>query len=186
MAALQRASDTFASDTTNSIAPEDNKPSERKAETFETIQQNVWRSEADSIIEKYGQWSLDCQRVETGRRCSISQRLGNQLGMEVLQSDTQDSVKALILLPFGLAVSEGITLFIDNKPADHRIPFSTCGSEGCIVPMVVSQKSMEQILQGSQLKIISFDAISSERKEYSIPLEGISRAYLRLKSYRGL
>lgn len=185
VAALQAANDLpSASSSQVPIAPVDDKSTQHKAEGSKPKKPAVRQSEADAIMEKYGKWTFDCRRYEAGSRCSINQKLGNQLGIEVLQPEANETIKALILLPFGLAVSEGVTLSIDDKPADRRIPFSTCASEGCIVPMVVSNTSMEQILQANQLKIISFDAISLERKEYSIPLEGLSRAYLRLKNYR--
>lgn len=185
-AALQTASDM----TSPSIAlevPEKNDTTEisQTAGTAEEVRTSPqWSSEADAIIERYGNWTFDCRRYAEGPRCSISQKVGDQLGIEVLQPDKKDTNKALLLLPFGLAVSEGVTLVIDNTPSDHRIPFSTCAPDGCIVPMVVADKSMDQILAGTQLKIISFDAISSKRKEFSIPLNGIVKAYHRLRSYQ--
>ncbi|WP_435656357.1 invasion associated locus B family protein [Brucella pituitosa] len=184
-AALQSASDLASSATVIEASGQtDPSLTEPKADISDQSEIDPkWSREADAISEKYGNWTFECRRYSEGPRCSISQKVDIQLGIEILQPDTKNTNKALLLLPFGLAVSEGITLLIDNKPADHRIPFSTCASEGCIVPMVVADESMDQFLAGTQLKIVSFDAISLKRKEFSIPLNGIIKAYHRLKNY---
>ncbi|MGU3575475.1 invasion associated locus B family protein [Brucellaceae bacterium C25G] len=181
-AAFETISEITSASTDMSVIERNNSPETDTEEAFQASPN--WSSDADAIIEKYGNWTFDCRRYAEKPRCSINQKLESQLGIEILHSNETHSNKALILLPFGLAVSEGIALIVDNKPSDQRIPFSTCAEEGCIISMVLEDKSMEQILAATQLKIISFDAVSLKRKEFFVPLDGIARAFLRLKNFQ--
>jgi len=57
------------------------------------------------------------------------------------------------VLPFGLALNQGITLAIDEQETTVALGFSTCLPAGCLVPIGFATESMEAIGAASRLNI---------------------------------
>jgi len=165
------------------ILPPQEKSTQMELPKREANTPSNWPSGADAIIESYGNWTFECRMFASQPKCSINQKLANQLAIELITSADGTDTKAMIILPFGLQIAQGATIFIDGKPADHRVPFSTCTPEGCLIPLTMPPNSMEHILKSKQMKIVSFDNATGQSREFTIALDGISHAFNRLVEY---
>lgn len=142
-----------------------------------------WRSGADMIAETYGDWTLQCRKTSALAQCSVYRDVNDSIKMEIFPPDRERVTKALLILPFGIQLAQGVTLFVDGKPADQRVPVTTCLSNGCLVPISLAERSADQLLNASELKILSFDNATEQPMEYMIPLNGIRKALNRLIDY---
>jgi invasion protein IalB len=57
------------------------------------------------------------------------------------------------LLPFGLALEQGIALQIDGGPATAPLRFRTCLVVGCIVPLTFDVKILAALRKATTLKL---------------------------------
>src|SRR5690606_7073926 len=96
---------------------------------------------ASALNETHGDWSLACATSEAATRCAISQTLLDGPNRQrVLALDLQpgeNGMAGTLLLPFGLALSHGASLAIDEAAPMPPLPVATCLPQGCIAPLVL-------------------------------------------------
>jgi invasion protein IalB len=141
---------------------------------------------ASSLTETHGDWTIRCQVVtqeETSERlCVMGQRQTNAQGQQVLAIELLSSPQGLegaLVLPFGLAVTQGVTVTIDAaEPLTSA--FSTCIPAGCIVPIQAGSDMLEAMLGGSVMTV-STQTVEGQPLELSVSLAGFAEATNRIE-----
>jgi invasion protein IalB len=142
---------------------------------------------ASSLSETYARWSVNCQVANNLKNCSMSQQQFNNktnqrlLAIEIFARST-DEAAATIVLPFGLAVSKGVTLAVDDQKVSQVLPFSTCLSGGCLVPVGIDHKMIQQMTAGTTLKIVGTVFDTQQPITFSVPLASFGTALARTAS----
>lgn len=140
---------------------------------------------ASSLQESYGDWRVACVVRTAEKLCSLSQQHNQQngqriLAIEIVPSEEQASSGTLIL-PFGLNLSAGVTLAIDDEPVGDALPFSTCLPAGCIVPLVLDAPIIDQLNAGGALKFGAVANGTAASLSFSISLQGFAPAMARTR-----
>jgi invasion protein IalB len=143
---------------------------------------------ASAITETHGDWTVNCQVVQTAKICRFSHQQfdrsnANQRLLAVeLGALSDKSAGGTIVLPFGLALAKGISISIDDNPIDGSLPFSTCLVVGCLVPVSFDEAMVGRLKAGVTLKIAAFAADSGQPIAFSVPLQGFTSALSRTAS----
>jgi invasion protein IalB len=139
---------------------------------------------ASSLQETYGDWLVACSQLETGKRCTFSQRQARQDGQRVLGVELavtpQQIVTGALVLPFGLELDAGVSLQVDDTEARPPLRFSTCLPAGCVVPLAFDAPMLIALRRGSALKLNVRAAGATEPLSFSISLRGFSAALDRI------
>lgn len=138
---------------------------------------------ASSLQETYEDWLVVCVQTNT-KRCALSQQQTQKngqraLAIEVAVSADGKSATGTLVLPFGLALDAGVTLQVDDKPAETPLRFSTCVSGGCLVPLRFDEAFLATLGAGETLKSVTKAADSNQAISLSISLKGFSAAFAR-------
>lgn len=140
---------------------------------------------ASSLQETYESWTVNC-RIADGRKvCGLSQVRGNQqtgqrsFAIE-LQPPRDGKTDGTLVLPFGLALSSGVRLTLDDKALGQAIPFSTCVPNGCLVPVSFPAAATDAIKKAKALTINATPAGGSEPVAFDIALDGFTAALARV------
>lgn len=143
---------------------------------------------ASSLTETHGDWTVQCQvqtrNDQATRLCVFLQRQTNAEGRNVLSVElqpTDDGASGVLVLPFGLAVTRGITLQVDENEPAAQLPFSTCVPAGCLVPLAFDEAMLASLRAGTQL-IVTGEAVSLDGVRLSISLTGLSSALNRTQA----
>jgi invasion protein IalB len=145
---------------------------------------------ASALSETYGGWSVNCQAANNVKSCSMSHQQLNKntnqrlLAMEIFAKSTEEAV-GTIALPFGLAVSKGVTLAVDDEKPTPVLPFSTCLSAGCLVSVSLDHKLLQEFGAGTTLKIVGTVFDTEQPIIFSVPLASFGAALARTASLSG-
>jgi invasion protein IalB len=145
---------------------------------------------ASALSETYGGWTVHCQVASNVKSCSMSLQQLNKdtnqrlLAVEVFAKSTDEAV-ATIALPFGLAVAKGIALAVDDQNPSPVLPFSTCLSAGCLVPVSMDHKLLRELGAGKTLKITATVFDTQRSIIFSVPLASFGAALARTASLSG-
>ncbi len=140
---------------------------------------------ASAISETHGDWTVNCQVVQTAKICRFSHQQvdrsnANQRLLAVeLNALTDKTASGTIALPLGLALAKGISLSIDDNAVDGVLPFSTCLVVGCLAPVAFDASLVERLKAGVTLKIGATAADSGQQLNFSVPLQGFTSALSR-------
>lgn len=140
---------------------------------------------ATTLRESYSDWQVSCSALDQGKRCSMVQQQTNSKSRQrVLTIELQrngDGMQGALVLPFGIALENGVTLQVDEAPAGNPLRFRTCVPAGCLVPLSFDAALVEALGGGGALKV---NAVSDGDKSvaFSISLKGFSAAHNRIKS----
>ncbi len=142
-----------------------------------------------SLQETYQDWRVVCVQQEAQRRCAMSQQLAQQDGRRILalelSTDTGgETATGMLVLPFGLALDEGVTLTVDDA-APEGLRFRTCLPVGCLVPLTLTASALEQLRNGNALKIAAAASDTGQPVSFAISLGGFSAALTRLVALSG-
>ncbi|MDB5599529.1 MAG: invasion-like protein [Xanthobacteraceae bacterium] len=141
---------------------------------------------ASSLRESHGDWVVNCAvQAQNGRNvksCALSQEQTDNntrqrvLGIELRPGD--NSVQGILVMPFGLALEQGIAFQIDDGAFSPAQKFRTCLPAGCLVPVSFDARTLAALRKGTQLKI---KAVADGGKEtpFTISLKGFPGAYDR-------
>lgn len=134
--------------------------------------------------ETYGNWNVVCVQQEAQRRCVLAQQLSQQDGRRVLAFELStdaggEAATGMLVLPFGLALDDGVTLTIDDA-APERVRFRTCLPIGCLAPLTLDTPSLEQLRTGRTLNLAVVASDTEDIVELSISLDGFDAAFVRL------
>lgn len=138
---------------------------------------------ASSIQETYGSWQITCVQQPGGRVCSMLQQQSDpQTGQRRLAleftSVSGESSSGVLLLPFGLAVSEGVRLAIGAQDPIN-LTISTCLPVGCIARLEFDTETMDALRQSSEARITGRSDDGTE-VSFAVPLDGFTSAAARL------
>ncbi|WP_374832615.1 invasion associated locus B family protein [Paenochrobactrum pullorum] len=143
---------------------------------------------ASSLSETHGDWAVQCRLqaandVKTKPHCSVSQQQQDNKGSRVLAVELQptaDGTSGALVLPFGLQLSKGVALQIDEAKPGASQQFSTCLPAGCIVPLNFGDAQLKALNAGKTLNLIA-EAVNGGEVKLSISLDGFSAALIRVK-----
>lgn len=141
---------------------------------------------ASSITESFADWTLNCAVRDNTKVCSIGQAQGNaQTGQQVLavelRAPVDGAAEGVLVLPFGLAVMQNVTLKIDDQVLGQGAPFSTCIPTGCVVPLNLPAPALDALKTGKVLQVTAPTLDTAQpTAEMAISLTGFAPAIERL------
>lgn len=141
-----------------------------------------------TLSETYDTWTVQCATAPAAegqpakRQCQMSQELLQQESRQrmMLFAVTKDSenARAMLILPFGLLLSEGVRIEITGKEL-MRGQFRTCLPAGCIVEADLPAESLAQ-LQAAETASVFMTAVTGQPVKTDLSLKGFAAAYKRL------
>ncbi|WEK04415.1 MAG: invasion associated locus B family protein [Candidatus Devosia phytovorans] len=136
---------------------------------------------ARSLNEEHGDWTVSCRVEETGKLCVMAQTLASsQSGQPVfsleLATPAIDKVEGMMLLPFGLRLADGVQLSVDGTAVGETLPFLTCVSSGCLVPVAFDASQVSALRAGTEMIVRGSGMKGSEPVELKVSLAGFARA----------
>ncbi|MBB4000889.1 invasion associated locus B family protein [Aureimonas pseudogalii] len=150
---------------------------------------------ASSLTEAHGDWTVACQvapasAAQPARKvCALSQRQVNQQGQMVFAAELGPSgeggATGLLILPFGVAVRDGVIVKIDDVQMGEPLAFSTCLPAGCIVPLDLDADTVAK-LTGGKAGIITAPTVEGAPIELSLSLNGLGGAMARVTELEGI
>ena len=137
---------------------------------------------AQSLNEQHGDWVVRCAIASGKVHCSLSQSQVRQndhrqvLSIELAVGATRSEVSGALVLPFGLRLSAGVDLLIDDKVV-LSTPFSTCLQMGCLVPLKFGTNEVSAMSTGQKLAVAAVIEDSGKPiKKLTISLKGFTSA----------
>ncbi|MEP9386447.1 invasion associated locus B family protein [Mesorhizobium sp. KR9-304] len=140
---------------------------------------------ASALTETHGDWNVNCQIVANTKVCTLSHQQFDQaknqrlLAIE-LSSRTGETANGTIAMPFGLELSAGVTLSVEEKPAQTNMAFKTCFAVGCLVPVNWEKAFIDRLKANKMLKISAVAADTQQPVSFTVSLRGFSSAIARV------
>jgi invasion protein IalB len=121
--------------------------------------------------------TLDCRAVQ-----QLFHRETRQLVLSVLVRKAPDPKAALVAiqLPLGLNLTEPVQLKVDNGQAERQ-SIQTCTNIGCFVLMTASERFVNAMRAGHELRLTFQDA-NKKPVELSVPLLGFGVAFDKVRA----
>jgi len=154
-----------------------------RAKTVET--------EPSSLTESYADWMVRCTTpvaIEGGapaeRMCEMIQELRQPeggkrvLAISLRPAEGGKSGRATIVAPFGLLLSDGIRLEI-NETTLFSAGFQTCLPNGCLAGGDLASDAIATLANGEQAKAV-MTALNGAPLNVNVPLAGFEAAWNRL------
>jgi invasion protein IalB len=127
--------------------------------------------------ETFGSWTVVCK--EAIKLCSLSQTQtdpqSRQRVLTLQLSPVDDKVNGTLIMPFGLALDNGVTLQVDDGPAGPVLRYRTCLPLGCLVSISFDAKLVAALRKGAALRINGV-ADGGKAETFTIPLDGFPAA----------
>ncbi|WP_164736429.1 invasion associated locus B family protein [Rhizobium vallis] len=137
---------------------------------------------ASSIDETYKDWRVVCVQQGVGKHCAFLQNQVQNgrraLGIE-LQAAAGNAVSGILMLPFGLALDQGVAVAIDSGAASLALPFRTCLPAGCVVAVNFDKDMVRTLRTATALKVKTA-ADGGNPATFSISLQGFATALDRV------
>lgn len=136
---------------------------------------------ASSLQETYQDWQVSCVQQQADKRCALSQQQRQRNGQNVLSIELTTIAEAaeadgILVLPFGLLLSNGATLQIDDATPGSALPFSTCLPAGCLVPLAFDGNMLAAMRKGTALNISAAASGTNQPVRLRVSLAGFSAA----------
>ncbi len=132
-------------------------------------------------VTQFRDWTVTCGGAGDQNRCVMVQILKQQdqeqpfLRME-LQRVSGGSISGVMVAPFGLDISKGVSLSIDGGER-WNLPFRTCQSFGCVVRMNIGSELVERLKKGGALDVYLYTLEGAGSLNVEVSLSGFSAAY---------
>jgi invasion protein IalB len=138
---------------------------------------------ASSLHEIYQDWSVTCVQQGAGKRCTMSQQQSDaQSHLRTLAIElggmSSDTANGILILPFGLAVDNGVTLQIDDGAIGTNLKFRTCLPSGCVVLLSFDARTLAALRRATVLKARA-TADGGGETAFSVSLKGFGSAFDR-------
>jgi len=150
----------------------------------------AWPMGATTVSESYGDWTVSCVRPETKATCIVVQSQGDsktgrrQFGFE-LSVPKDGRSEGVILMPFGMAIEPGVTFKLDEQALGKGAPYSTCTSDGCLVPISFPALATDGMRNAKSLTVTAQKSGNSEPATIVVPLAGFPQAFDRAVALGG-
>ncbi len=135
-----------------------------------------------SLQETYDDWQVACGQQGGVKRCAMGQQqISKENRQRVLDIElwpSGDKLQGAFMLPFGLALDQGVTLQVDDAVPGQPLHFRTCLPGGCVVPLSFDGHGLTALLHGKTLKVKAV-VDGGGIAPFTISLKGFSGAYNR-------
>ncbi len=133
--------------------------------------------------EKIGDWTLNCQALETGERCQITQVLLDQSGTPVVEVNFfpvpeggEVQLGGSIMAPLETLLTAQMTISVDDS-AGKRYPFAYCVQQGCITRVGLTGQDVANYKAGAKAYITIVPAIAADQQvKLEMSLTGFTKA----------
>lgn len=138
---------------------------------------------ATTVRESYSDWQVSCNVRDQIKQCSMVQQQTNSKSRQrVLAIELQggaNGMQGALVLPFGIALENGVTLQVDQGPVSNPLKFRTCVPAGCLVPLNFDAAFINALGGGGTLQV---NAVADGEKviTFSVSLKGFSAAHDRI------
>ena len=139
---------------------------------------------ASTLLETYDDWAVACRAQSSVVGCVLRQVQSNsQTGEQMLAAELRNlpegRMDGALLLPFGLALAQGVTLKVDDAAALPVLAFSTCLPGGCVAPVKLDAATVAKLKSGNALNVSATLLASGEAIPMKLSLKGLSKAMAR-------
>lgn len=139
---------------------------------------------ASSIVETFGDWTVDCRAAESRKMCLLVQsqgdaRSGQRLFAIELRAPREGRSDGTILMPFGLKLENGAILKLDDKDLGQGVRFSTCVPAGCLLPVSFPKVATDAMTSAARLTVAALNLSSGEAVTFNVTLNGFAAAFRR-------
>lgn len=155
----------------------------------------VWPEGANAVSEVYGDWTVNCARPQdtpAGQPavCSLMQSQGDpKSGRRTfafeLRAPKDGRAEGVILMPFGLSIEPGVSFKLDDTVLGKGAVFSTCGGDGCFVPISLPTLATDTMRTAGTLTISAQKANEKDPILIKVPLAGFAPAFDRMVGFGG-
>jgi invasion protein IalB len=140
---------------------------------------------ASSVQETHGAWTVSCRLVEGRKVCGVSQvRTNQQTGQRSfaieLQPPRDGKIEGVLIMPFGLALGQGVKLTLDDKALGQTTPFSTCFPNGCLAPVSLPTSATDAMKKAKTMAVTAMPFDRIEPVVFAITLDGFAQALGRV------
>ncbi|MFC5384645.1 invasion associated locus B family protein [Aquamicrobium segne] len=146
---------------------------------------------ATTLSETHGDWTVACTTPDGTVRCAASQvQINSQnrqrvLSVELTATEGGSATSGTLVMPFGLALDQGVVLSIDEGDFLPPLRFSTCLPAGCLVPLAFDAASVTALRAGTAVSVTVIANDSGQELSFSVSLSGFSSALNRLTELNG-
>ena len=135
----------------------------------------------ETTSTQYQSWTVNCTQEADQRQCAMSQSLNlqNQSGLLLrveLQRNAEGAASGIVIVPFGLDITKGISLSIDGGPR-WNLPMRTCQNFGCVVPLTLGPGIVDQMKQSNTVQISLYTLDGGQTLEVPVSLVGFTAAF---------
>ncbi|WP_171180651.1 invasion associated locus B family protein [Ruegeria sp. HKCCD8929] len=130
---------------------------------------------------RFENWTVNCAEAEGQRQCAMSQSLNlqNQPGLLLrmeLQRGPEGGAAGVVVVPFGLDITKGISLSIDGGPR-WNLPMRTCQNFGCVIPITVGPAIVEEMKQSGTIQVSLYTLDGGKTLDVPVSLTGFTAAF---------
>lgn len=139
---------------------------------------------ASSLVETYQDWVVACQAESNATTCVTRQvqtntKTNQQVFAAEFRNGTGGKLEGVLLLPFGLALAQGVALKIDEA-AGPALSFSTCLPQGCVAPVNFDAAMTAKLKAGTSLNATAMGLSPAQPASFKISLKGFAAALSRI------
>lgn len=145
---------------------------------------------ASSVREEHGDWVVACGLPNGVVACSLTQQQtdnrSNQrvLAVELSGRDGGATAVGTIVMPFGLALDQGLTLQVDEGQPT-TVAFGTCVPAGCLAPVTFQAETLDALKAGTTLKLRVTAYDTRNPVDFTVSLSGFTEALNRTVELAG-
>lgn len=92
--------------------------------------------------------------------------------------------KGVLVTPFGVSLSEGVSMRIDGEAGGSHAGFAVCFLNGCIVPIELARDRLDLMASGRLLQVSVVTFGSREPLNFNVSLKGFGAAIRRLQAIK--
>lgn len=141
-----------------------------------------------ATAEMYGDWGVECKLVEDNRTCSMVQTQIDPRRkvafIMVVTPPLAGTSKAVLVMPFGVSLPEGVIIRIDGDEGELHVGFAACLLSGCIVQIELGQDRLDLMASGRLLKVLAVVFGNQETLNFDVSLKGFGAAIQRLQTIK--
>jgi invasion protein IalB len=135
---------------------------------------------ASSLSETHTDWSVNCAVRDNRKACVFFQSQTNSSNQRVLllelTASAPEKVTGSLVLPFGLALDQGVKLLAEDTAPGAPLQFKTCLPAGCIVPIDFGADTVAALRKSGSLNVQAAAADGGGEIAFTISLKGFSAA----------